>query len=136
MPDLIRHPVYSWIPAFAGMIIFRYLISGVILSHIVCHEDTRIMPKRLSEGVCEMCGHYVKIRQRAHIVAEGKKSGDNLLMLCPSCHIMFDTHVNPKVYKSLKQAGCDNLPDSWEKSIYQQATEASQAARKKTHKKG
>ena len=30
MPDLIRHPVYSWIPAFAGMTIFRYLITGVI----------------------------------------------------------------------------------------------------------
>ena len=32
MPDLIRHPVYSWIPAFAGMTIFRYLIAGVISS--------------------------------------------------------------------------------------------------------
>lgn len=82
-----------------------------------------------------MCGHYVKHRQKAHIVAEGKKRGDNLLMLCPSCHIMFDTHVKPKVYRSLKQAGYDNLPNSWEKSIYQQAAEASQAARKKRRKK-
>ena len=32
MPDLIRHPVYSWIPAFAGMTIGRYLIAGLILS--------------------------------------------------------------------------------------------------------
>jgi hypothetical protein len=38
MPDLIpdkygifdRHPVPIWIPAFAGMTILRYLISGVI----------------------------------------------------------------------------------------------------------
>jgi len=30
MPDLIRHPVPSWIPAFAGMTILRYLIAGVI----------------------------------------------------------------------------------------------------------
>ena len=30
MPDLIRHPVYSWIPAFAGMTIGRYLIAGLI----------------------------------------------------------------------------------------------------------
>ena len=30
MPDLIRHPVLSWIPAFAGMTILRYLIAGVI----------------------------------------------------------------------------------------------------------
>lgn len=89
------------------------------------------MSKKSSEGLCEMCGHFVRIRQKAHIIAEGKKTGDNLLMLCPSCHIMFDTHVKPKVYKSLKQAGCENLPDSWEKSIYQQAAEASLAAKKK-----
>jgi len=31
MPDLIRHPVPTWIPAFAGMTILRYLIAGVIL---------------------------------------------------------------------------------------------------------
>ncbi len=78
-----------------------------------------------SEGLCEMCGHYVKLRQKAHIVAEGKKTGNNLLMLCPSCHIMFDTHVKPKIYKALTQAGCENIPASWEKSIYQQAAEAS-----------
>jgi len=32
MPDLIRHPVPTWIPAFAGMTILRYLIAGVITS--------------------------------------------------------------------------------------------------------
>jgi len=31
MPDLIRHPVPTWIPAFAGMTILRYLIAGVII---------------------------------------------------------------------------------------------------------
>lgn len=81
-----------------------------------------------------MCGHFIKMRQKAHIVAEGKKTGDNLLMLCPSCHIMFDTHIKPKIFKSLKQVGVNNLPKSWEKSIYQQAAEASQAARKKGHR--
>jgi len=30
MPDLIRHPVPFWIPAFAGMTILRYLIAEVI----------------------------------------------------------------------------------------------------------
>jgi hypothetical protein len=30
MPDLIRHPVLIWIPAFAGMTSLRYLIAGVI----------------------------------------------------------------------------------------------------------
>jgi len=32
MPDLIRHPAPTWIPAFAGMTILRYLIAGVIIS--------------------------------------------------------------------------------------------------------
>lgn len=93
------------------------------------------MTKKISEGLCDMCGHYVKMRQKAHIVAEGRKTGVNLLMLCPSCHIMFDTHIKPKVYESLKQSGVGNLPKSWEKSIYQQATEASQAARKNKENK-
>jgi len=35
MPDLIRHPVPSWIPAFAGMTILRYLIAGVIRRSVV-----------------------------------------------------------------------------------------------------
>ena len=30
MPDLIRHPVFFWIPAFAGMTALSYLIGGVI----------------------------------------------------------------------------------------------------------
>jgi len=34
MPDLIRHPVPSWIPAFAGMTILRYLIAGVIITRV------------------------------------------------------------------------------------------------------
>ena len=89
------------------------------------------MLNKSNDGFCEMCGHGVKIRQKAHIVAEGKKAGDNLLMLCPSCHMMFDNHVKPKIFKSLKQIGVKNLPGSWEKSIFQQAAEASQAARKK-----
>ena len=78
-----------------------------------------------------MCGHYVAIRQKAHIAAEGKKSGSNLLMLCPSCHIMFDTHVKPKIFKALKEMSVLNLPRSWETSIYEQAAKASQDARRK-----
>jgi len=88
--------------------------------------------KNKSEGICELCGHYVVIRQKAHIVAEGKKRGTNLLMLCPTCHIMFDTHIKPKVHKALVEAGVKNLPESWGKSIYQQAAaEASLRAKKK-----
>ncbi len=30
MPDLIRHPVYSWIPAFAGMTAKGYLVARAI----------------------------------------------------------------------------------------------------------
>ncbi len=32
MPDLIRHPVSFWIPAFAGMTALGYLVAGVITS--------------------------------------------------------------------------------------------------------
>ena len=78
-----------------------------------------------------MCGYSVISRQKAHIVAEGSKSAENLLMLCPTCHMMLDTHIKPKVFKALIQAGCKSLPKSWEKSIYEQAAEASQAAKKK-----
>ena len=85
--------------------------------------------KNKSEGICDLCGHYVGIRQKAHIVAEGKKKGVNLLMLCPTCHIMFDTHIKPKVYKALIENGVENLPESWKKSIYLQAAEASLKAR-------
>jgi hypothetical protein len=31
MPDLIRHPVSFWIPAFAGMTTGGYLTAGVII---------------------------------------------------------------------------------------------------------
>ena len=78
-----------------------------------------------------MCGHNVAIRQKAHIAAEGKKSGNNLLMLCPSCHIMFDTGLKPKIFRALKELNVKNLPKSWKTSIYKQAAEASQTARGK-----
>jgi len=32
MPDLIRHPAFFWIPAFAGMTIFGYLSTGAVLA--------------------------------------------------------------------------------------------------------
>jgi hypothetical protein len=81
-----------------------------------------------SAGICEMCGHHVAILQKAHIVAENRKKGNNILMLCPTCHIMFDTHVKPKVFKALLEAGLQDLPESWKKSIYEQAAEASAVA--------
>lgn len=78
--------------------------------------------------ICEMCGHHVGIRQKAHIIAEGKKKGINLLMLCPTCHLMFDTHLKPKIFKALNEHGI-KLPKSWETSIYEQAAKASMKAR-------
>ncbi len=81
-----------------------------------------------SVGICEMCGHHVAILQKAHIIAENRKKGNNILMLCPTCHIMFDTHVKPKVFKALLEAGLQDLPESWKKSIYEQAAEASAVA--------
>jgi hypothetical protein len=76
-----------------------------------------------------MCGHYVALRQKAHIVAEGRKSGVNLLLLCPTCHVVFDTQLKPKVFKALLQAGVKGMPDSWADSIHDQAARASAAAR-------
>ena len=87
-----------------------------------------------SAGICEMCGHHVGVRQKAHIIAEGKKAQNNVLMLCPTCHIMFDTHVKPKVFKAIMEAGLKDFPESWKKSIYEQAAEASAKARNKEQK--
>ncbi len=84
-----------------------------------------------SAGICEMCGHYVGVRQKAHIMAEGKMTKNNVLMLCPSCHIMFDTHVKPKLFIAMLEAGFREPPQSWKKSIYQQAAEASAKSLKK-----
>ena len=86
---------------------------------------------KLKDGICDMCGHHVKMRQKAHIVAEGKKSKPNLLELCPTCHLMFDTHLKPKINKALLQSGVKGLPKSWKNSIYEQAAIASQKARNK-----
>ena len=90
--------------------------------------------KTKSEGTCEFCGHYVGLRQKAHIVAEGRKAGSNLLMLCPTCHLMFDTHIKPKVHKALIEAGVRDLPESWQKSIYAQAAEASARSGRRKHR--
>jgi len=37
MPDLIRHPVQFWIPAFAGMTALTYNVAGVIC--VLCGID-------------------------------------------------------------------------------------------------
>jgi predicted transcriptional regulator len=78
-----------------------------------------------------MCGHHVGVRQKAHIMAEEKKTEINVLMLFPTCHIMFDTHLKPKVFKAMIEAGLRGFPESWKKSVYEQAAEASAKALKR-----
>jgi len=83
-----------------------------------------------TEGICEMCGHYVAVRQKSHIFDGRNDIPDNILMLCPSCHIIFDTRLKPKLYKALAASGIQ-LPEAWSKSIYERAAEASALARER-----
>ncbi len=69
-------------------------------------------------------------------MAEGKKTENNVLMLCPTCHIMFDTHVKPKVFKAMMEAGLQDFPESWKKSIYGQVAEASAGAQRGNRRTG
>ena len=92
--------------------------------HVMREDD---LMKKDNSSICEMCGHHVAILQKAHILVEGKKSGGNILMLCPTCHIMFDTHLKPKIFNALNEYGI-NLPESWKTSIYEQAAAASMKA--------
>jgi len=97
-------------------------------------HELDLLDERL-ENFCEMCGNYAAIRQNAHVVAEGGRARINMLKLCPSCHVMFDTRLKPRLYEALKNAGVRKLPESWTKSIYYQAFEASMKSPKRKHKK-
>jgi hypothetical protein len=81
-----------------------------------------------TEGICEMCGHFVAVRQKSHILDGRNDIPDNLLLLCSSCHIMFDTQLKPKLYRALVNSGL-HLPEIWSKSIYERAAEASALVR-------
>ena len=37
-----------------------------------------------------------------------------------SCHVMFDTHIKPRLYTALADWGVPELPPSWEQSLYEQ----------------
>jgi hypothetical protein len=88
-------------------------------------HDERMTP------YCEMCGKYTMLREKAHICSEGDASRENILMLCVSCHRMLDVHLKPRLYLALKRFGAKGLPSSWEKSIFQQAFDASMISRDK-----
>jgi len=62
MPDLIRHPVPTWIPAFAGMTILRYLIAGEII-YFSLQSSTEI-PKQL-QFIREGCGFPNQNKRRS-----------------------------------------------------------------------
>ena len=92
-------------------------------------HELKLIDERI-ESFCEMCGKFVAIREKAHIVAEGGRGRINILMLCPSCHRMFDTRLKPRLYEALKVYGAKKLPESWTKSIYYQAYEAALVSKK------
>jgi hypothetical protein len=85
---------------------------------------------KTSEGLCDMCGHFVAVRQKAHIFDGRNDIPDNLLLLCPSCHIRLDTHLKPKLFKALGSCGC-KLPEEWQTSIYDRAARRSAAVLRK-----
>jgi hypothetical protein len=86
------------------------------------------------EHFCEMCGHFTAIREKAHIIAEGRNGRTNTLMLCPTCHRMFDTRLKIRIYNALNEYGVSGLPESWTKSIFDQANEASMLSPKRKNK--
>jgi hypothetical protein len=89
-----------------------------------CNEGVPALKTKTS-GICEMCGHHVAIRQKALIYAEGDKNNSNILLLCPSCHLMFDTYLKPKIYKALSLSGVQGLPDFCTTSKLKQAAKTS-----------
>ncbi len=50
--------------------------------------------------------------------------------LCPSCHMILDVHLKPKLYKAPFRAGFQKLPPCWKEPIYRQADVASAEAAK------
>lgn len=64
-------------------------------------HELELIDERL-EYFCEMCGRYVAIRQDSHVVAEKGRSRINILKLCPSCQVMFDHRLKPRLYEALQ----------------------------------
>ena len=98
-------------------------------------HELELLDERL-DNFCEMCGNYVAIRQDSHIVSESGRARVNILKLCPSCHVMFDTRLKPRLYQALSEYGVKekDLPSSWKKSIYYQAIEAAMKSTKRQKK--
>jgi len=93
-----------------------------IVENVDNQKGLDLIDERLEE-FCEMCGKYVAIRQDSHIVSENVRSRINILKLCPSCHVMLDHRLKPRLYKALQEFGVTNLPKSWSISFHHQAIE-------------
>lgn len=119
----IRHPEIKILASALGVNSYQRRKADIIKDILKIQETLEPVDERLDD-FCEMCGHYVAIRQKAHIVSEGDESRDNILMLCPTCHLMFDTRLKPRLYKALARKRVKGLPRSWKKSIYHQGAEA------------
>jgi hypothetical protein len=44
---------------------------------------------------------------------------------------MFDTHLKPRIFSAFLKSDLKGMPESWKKSIYDQAAEASSLVRKR-----
>lgn len=78
------------------------------------------MIEHTDSGFCNMCGHHVAKRVKAHIIDKrenySKGLRNNYLDLCPSCHEMFDRNLKPKLYDALhgwQARGAKLPPRSW-----------------------
>jgi hypothetical protein len=83
----------------------------IVKSVFKSQHELELIDERI-EPFCEMCGSFVAIREKAHIVAGKGRGRVNILMLCPTCHRMLDTRLKPRLYEALKNYGTKNLPES------------------------
>jgi rhodanese-related sulfurtransferase len=71
MPDLIRHPVTIWIPAFAGMTTLMYLFAGIIR----CEAFRNIQQERrtimMKKSLCAFVGIMVFVAAASAASAGG-----------------------------------------------------------------
>lgn len=77
-----------------------------------------------------MCGHFVAIRQKTRIVAERDKADPNILLTLPLLSVHARHAAEAKLLWALREYRASGLPESWEKSIYDQAAEASARAKR------
>lgn len=70
-----------------------------------------------SAGGCEMCGWRLPGRPNSglhacHIVRR-KNQQDNVLMLCPSCHVALDKILKPALHHAIRRYNDGRVPGDW-----------------------